>query len=244
MGRKRMAQSARQDMIIDHATRLFAERGYHGLTTSALARAVGVSEALLFQHFPNKDAIFRAVIERSRERQALWRDAMGATGLAQSTEGLVGSIAAFLTCCLDDRFIALFAPMARLTLASMVGDGDYARSGYLRNHALHREAFGGAMRAADAAGSFTQPAIDPSNAIAFCEHVGSMLIFMRLPGEPIAVYGGEDAAVLGDAVRFCCRGIGLSSEAVERHLPAALEAARRRMEDQIGRLAAGPAEDA
>src|SRR5882672_10912340 len=41
----------------------FAESGFRGTRSRDLARAAGVSEALIFKHFPNKRAIQRAIIE-------------------------------------------------------------------------------------------------------------------------------------------------------------------------------------
>lgn len=41
---------------------LLARDGVGGFTTSTLARAVGVSEAALFRHFPNLDAILDAAV--------------------------------------------------------------------------------------------------------------------------------------------------------------------------------------
>ena len=42
---------------------MFAEKGSHGSTTRELAQAAGVSEALLFKHFPNKEALYSAMIQ-------------------------------------------------------------------------------------------------------------------------------------------------------------------------------------
>jgi AcrR family transcriptional regulator len=41
--------------------RVFAEKGFDGTTTRELADAARVSEALLFKHFPNKEALFAAM---------------------------------------------------------------------------------------------------------------------------------------------------------------------------------------
>ena len=41
--------------------RVFAAKGFDGTTTRELADAAGVSEALLFKHFPNKEALFSAM---------------------------------------------------------------------------------------------------------------------------------------------------------------------------------------
>jgi AcrR family transcriptional regulator len=51
--------------------RVFAEHGFQGTTTKALAEAAGVSEALLFKHFPSKEAIFAATqASYSREQSS------------------------------------------------------------------------------------------------------------------------------------------------------------------------------
>src|SRR6516164_2647007 len=57
----KLSSEDRRTAIIRAVRRVFAERGFHGTTTRALADAAGVSEALLFKHFPNKEALFAAM---------------------------------------------------------------------------------------------------------------------------------------------------------------------------------------
>ncbi|MEZ6187626.1 MAG: TetR/AcrR family transcriptional regulator [Planctomycetota bacterium] len=45
------------------ATRLFAQRGFEGTTSAALAKRCGVSEALLYKLFCNKKQLYGAMIE-------------------------------------------------------------------------------------------------------------------------------------------------------------------------------------
>src|SRR5215467_907739 len=54
----------RRDEILDEATRLFAERGYEGASMADLAERVGLRKASLFHHFPSKDVLYAAVLER------------------------------------------------------------------------------------------------------------------------------------------------------------------------------------
>jgi AcrR family transcriptional regulator len=58
-----MAAPARRDSILEAAIRLFSERGFQGTTTRELAAAVGVSEPVLYQHFPTKSDLYSAIIE-------------------------------------------------------------------------------------------------------------------------------------------------------------------------------------
>jgi AcrR family transcriptional regulator len=54
----------RRDSIVDEATRLFAERGYEGASMADLAERVGLRKASLFHHFPSKEQLYAAVLER------------------------------------------------------------------------------------------------------------------------------------------------------------------------------------
>ncbi len=56
--------SARQVEIIDRALELVVEAGLAGLTTRRLAARVGFSEAALFRHFPNKQALVLGLMDR------------------------------------------------------------------------------------------------------------------------------------------------------------------------------------
>ncbi len=56
---------AGQQRILEAAERLFAESGYDGTSTSAVAAAAGVSKATVFHHFPTKDALYLAVLRNS-----------------------------------------------------------------------------------------------------------------------------------------------------------------------------------
>jgi len=60
----RLPNPERHRSIVDAAIRCFAERGFAGTTTRTLARAAGVSEALVFRHFPDKKALYTAILER------------------------------------------------------------------------------------------------------------------------------------------------------------------------------------
>lgn len=48
--------------MIGAAATLFAARGFNGTTTKDIAKAAGVSEALLFKHFPTKRALYAAIL--------------------------------------------------------------------------------------------------------------------------------------------------------------------------------------
>src|SRR5271168_14632 len=57
----KLSSEERRAAIIKAVRKVFAEQGFHGTTTRELAEAAGVSEALLFKHFPNKEALYTAM---------------------------------------------------------------------------------------------------------------------------------------------------------------------------------------
>jgi AcrR family transcriptional regulator len=61
--RVRVAGEERRRQIIEAATTLFSRKGFRGTTTREIARAVGVSEAMLFKHFATKEELYAAIIE-------------------------------------------------------------------------------------------------------------------------------------------------------------------------------------
>jgi AcrR family transcriptional regulator len=63
----RKPADARRREIADAALRIVAEQGLGRFTAMSIAREVGVSDAALFRHFPTKDAIVLAVVDRVEE---------------------------------------------------------------------------------------------------------------------------------------------------------------------------------
>ena len=63
------ATTPRQDELLDHALAIVREVGLAGLTVRRLAERVGFTEAALYRHFPNKQALLLHLVDRlSRER--------------------------------------------------------------------------------------------------------------------------------------------------------------------------------
>jgi AcrR family transcriptional regulator len=63
--RTRLTAGGRRSQILKAAMKLFAERGFHGVRTRELADSAGVSEALVFRHFPTKESIVRAILDEA-----------------------------------------------------------------------------------------------------------------------------------------------------------------------------------
>ncbi|HEX8637784.1 MAG TPA: TetR/AcrR family transcriptional regulator [Pyrinomonadaceae bacterium] len=59
----RMAGDERRLQILHVAMRLFSEKGFSGTTTKEIAQRAGVSEAMVFRHFANKDELYSAILD-------------------------------------------------------------------------------------------------------------------------------------------------------------------------------------
>lgn len=58
----RISGSERKASILESATALFAAKGFNGTKTREIAKRAGVSEALVFRHFPTKDHLYAAIL--------------------------------------------------------------------------------------------------------------------------------------------------------------------------------------
>ena len=64
---KRLSFGEREERLLAAATRLFSQLGYRGTTTRAIAQEAGINEALLFRHFPTKEALYETLLHRTIE---------------------------------------------------------------------------------------------------------------------------------------------------------------------------------
>jgi AcrR family transcriptional regulator len=58
-----MAGGERRQQILSVAMRLFSQRGFRGTTTKEIAQEAGVSEAMVFRHFANKEELYSAILD-------------------------------------------------------------------------------------------------------------------------------------------------------------------------------------
>ena len=67
-----MRSEDRQRHILEHAKRVFAERGFHAANVSHICAAAGIGRGTLYLYFANKKAVFTAIVRECLGRvQAL-----------------------------------------------------------------------------------------------------------------------------------------------------------------------------
>jgi AcrR family transcriptional regulator len=71
--RKRMKADERRQHIIRAAMEVFARNGFGGSTTREIAKNAGISEAMIYSHFRNKQDLYTAIIdEKLQESEPLY----------------------------------------------------------------------------------------------------------------------------------------------------------------------------
>jgi AcrR family transcriptional regulator len=90
----RTSSQKRQASLIGTAASLFAAKGFKGTTTKEIAKATGVSEALLFKYFPTKRALYAAILAEKAQYTGL-REAVEEAAKKQDDERLFTVLASY-----------------------------------------------------------------------------------------------------------------------------------------------------
>lgn len=210
-----MPAGERRALIAAAARRVFSRNGYDGAKTLQIAREAGVSEALVFRHFPSKLALYRAV----------WRDVFAEQDQRWAEQGIQNDSATGLAQAIE-RFIRDCVAAAngperldshRMTLASLAGDGSYASLIYRRSQRRNRLAMERAFTAARAAGELDGP-VSTLSAAMFVEHVGTMIAAIGALPPASQPYDAAGDELVRQATWFCLRGIGLNDATIRAAL--------------------------
>jgi AcrR family transcriptional regulator len=213
MAMTRLDSDERRKAIVTAAVPLFARKGFAGTTTKELAEAAGISEALLFRHFPSKknlyDEILRLGCEGHPALECLAALQPSTATLVNMTHFMVGY---FLLGGEVDQ--AELDTRLRLVLHSLLEDGEYARELFDRMFERIHPLFAASIEAATAAGDLTPNVIATANRFWFGHHLAAMIAFVFLPGRASIVYEGTLAALVEEASWFILRGIGMKDAAI------------------------------
>jgi AcrR family transcriptional regulator len=101
----------RRETVLRTALGAFAARGYYGTTTGEVAKSAGISQAYVYRLFPDKEALFLAVVEHCFARI---RESLG-DGVAQAG----GSTPEAVLHAMGDAYARLIAEENTLLLVQM-----------------------------------------------------------------------------------------------------------------------------
>jgi AcrR family transcriptional regulator len=103
---KRLKATQRRTSILAVAKVLFSDKGYHGVSVDEIARRVAVSPAILYRHFPSKEALYEEVLNEIACKRESY------------VEAVVNS---------DGGFVDVLRKITRIYIESVSRDPDYLR---------------------------------------------------------------------------------------------------------------------
>src|SRR6185437_12296918 len=75
--RSRMTSEERRQCVVGAACRVFSKSSYSGATTAEIARESGVTEPVLYRHFPSKRDLYLACLDAAWAHvRRLWEEAL------------------------------------------------------------------------------------------------------------------------------------------------------------------------
>jgi AcrR family transcriptional regulator len=214
----KLTRAARREAIIQAVQRVFAEKGFHGTTTRELAQAAGVSEALLFQHFPTKESLFAAMQEACCTDQDEGRFARlkalepSAATLVLMVHFLVDLLVGQRGSGAEDRAIH-----ARLILRSLAEDGEFARMALRPLVDDWIPKVQECVSAAVADGEAVAGPVRSDLGGWFVHHLAAVVLFYLLPSSPVVDYPLSRDQLVAQVVWFALRGLGLTEETLRRN---------------------------
>jgi TetR/AcrR family transcriptional regulator, transcriptional repressor of aconitase len=213
MANTRLDSDDRRKAIVMAAVPLFARTGFAGTTTRELAAAAGVSEALLFRHFPSKQSLYREILTLGCEGDpALQKLAT----LPVCTETAIGMVRFMVRRFVlgDETERGEMDLKMRLMLHSILEDGDYARELFAAIAPHVVPLFEASLKAAEEAGDLKPLAAGGANRFWFAHHVAAMMAFAFLPRDGVVPYEGDIDRLVEDASDFILRGIGMTEAVI------------------------------
>jgi len=208
----RLDSTARRLAILDTALPLFAQKGFAATTTKEIAQAAGVSEALIFKHFPTKaslyEAIFLACIDEDPDYSRLLSLTPSTASLVQMIQGMVHYLVIEVPADPKQR------SRHRLTLISLLEDGEFMRHVYEGVRDRFMPAFTAAVRAAVASGDLAAGPIEAENGLWMAEHLCTTMASVCLSGQSVVPYLCGRPELARQTIWFILRGLGLRDETI------------------------------
>jgi AcrR family transcriptional regulator len=213
----RLTAEARREAIVEAVRDVFAEKGFDGTTTRELAKAAGVSEALLYKHFPSKESLYAAMLEGC-SKGPTFAEATRILELEASTSTLVVMVHFMISHYVlgrpgDKHRAALNSLLVR----SLLGDGEFVRLMHRKLAAAWLKKFDACLHAAAKAGETHEVPVRRDLCVWLVQHVAFSLMLHLQPKIPAINYKVSKEELVSQATWFALLGIGVKQEAARRY---------------------------
>ncbi|RAP37239.1 hypothetical protein DID80_04250 [Candidatus Marinamargulisbacteria bacterium SCGC AAA071-K20] len=212
----RLNSEERKAQIISAVIPLFANLGFKETTTKLIAEKCGVSEALVYKHFPRKEDIYTEIHKFCCDKSQ--DDKNELTNMEPSTQSLVMIIftivySIYMNIEKDPEEAKNFK---RLMFRSLLEEGDFAASFHKSHFEPWIPKIEKCIEAAVKSGDINAT-ISPRLSIYFTHHIAVCLNLYSLPNQTVVNYEKEKEEIANEAILFALRGLGLSSQAIQQY---------------------------
>jgi len=220
----RLSAEARKEAIVEAVQDVFAEKGFDGTTTRELAKAAGVSEALLYKHFPSKESLYAAMLDACAKGPT-FAEASRILELKSSTSTLVIMVHFMISHYVLGRAgDSHRAALNSLLVRSLLGDGEFVRLMHKKLAAAWLKKFEACLNAAAKAREMNDVPIRRDLCVWFVQHVAFSLMLHLQPKVAAVDYKVSKEELVSQATWFALLGVGLKEEAARRYYsPKALQ---------------------
>lgn len=217
MRAQRLSCEERKEAIVKAVLPIFARNGFANTTTRELAKAAGVSEALLYKHFPSKESLYAEI--QTFGCRGCDPGLQKLISLEPSTSTLVCIVYYIMRINIVGRGKEAICAETRhrMILNSCLEDGSFSRFLFHNRFAENISKIVDCMDAAAKAGDMVSSPVSKPNLLLFAHHLATMIATMHLPKKPVVDYEATREELVQQAVWFALRGVGLRDDAIKRH---------------------------
>lgn len=209
-----MSPEDRKNTILNSAIPLFAANGYKGTTTKQIAKAAGVSQALLFKYFQTKEDLYNAL--KNKIYSNVETAAESLPELKPSTTGLILIIYYILYEMLGASYDKEeYNKYNRLLTFSLLEDGSFAKAFYENKLEKWLPYIAKHIEGARRTGDLIKDNISAKNKIRFVHHL--VVGFIHVNYQNIINYKLRHEELIEQMAIFSFRGVGLSEKAIQKH---------------------------
>lgn len=217
----RLSAAERRQMIILKAGVLFSKKGLHGVTTKEIAKACGVSEPVLYQHFKTKEELYGELHTICHGDTTFIKRAMALRDASTETlcffVYMVTSIISLTKTPGRKEISEDSLLIVRLTGYSFLEDGKFLRTVLKDCIGSVFENWCQSYKAALKSGDLEVKSIDQRDLwVAYELMVGSSLFHLTGP-EVLPVLHGDEKDYLERVSLFILRGLGVKESAIKRY---------------------------
>lgn len=215
--RKRMTGEERKEAISLAARKEFSMKGFYGTSMRDIARATKVSEALIYQHFPSKQALYDEIyfyIDPRIDSLCKYLN-----GFEPSTETLVKIVYSLSMMILSEipgqgEEQKIFE---RLLVYSLLENPEFAKTVFKKYDKELSPIWIACIDSACQAGDIHTQLVFPGQKMWFAHHLAMSINILHMAGEKLFSYSGNIDELTESMVIFILRGIGLTDVAVQKY---------------------------